>query len=379
MPRIIISANKTTRNPGKTLNNKREVDITRDIVKNIVPHLRSSGVLTLSTPKELETDEKIEWINRTGYSAEHNDIAIDVHLNQGDGSKSGSIGWYSKKDGDKSKKLVDEILASISSDTKLSSQGSFKEDQHPNKKIDFLSKTKPISIIVGAAFLDNKNDIDFILNDKNLEELGTSIAKGILKYLNVDFKESKIKPSQNSFSSIQSNQSPSFPPSFPSPSTSGGNSGSGSYLASREERKEMIKKYYTKILGREPNQSDLNYFLNTGINEEQLMKKMIDSQEHADLVKSRQEILTTKAQFHSMQAELLMLRATNDDKAELINNLNSLIAQKNIALTQMNKKIQFYESSPNKRSKQDPAITSGNSYKKSFTDKLLGFFSDRLG
>ena len=145
----------------------------------------------------------------------------------------------------------------------------------------------------------------------------------------------------------------------------------------REERKEMIKKNYVKILGREPNQSDLNYFLNISISEQDLIKRMVDSQEHADLVKARQEVIKIKEKFVKQKDELLRLRVKTKDQQSIIKNLNALLMQKNRIIFELQQRLQQLKALvPHKgknTKKRKPQ------YNKTTKEKLLDFFSDRLG
>lgn len=148
-------------------------------------------------------------------------------------------------------------------------------------------------------------------------------------------------------------------------------------MLSRDERKEVIKKTYVKILGREPNQNDLNYFLNIGIKEDELIKKMMDSQEHADLVKARQEVISIKQKSIEEQNELIALRAFKTDNEKIIANLTQSLNQKNIALQQMQHKLNSLTYTQ-KMMQQSPTSnsTSSKKYKGTFLDKLFKAFSD---
>lgn len=406
MSRVIISAGHTNNNPGSTANGLREVDLTRQISKAILPHLRSNGVLTLSVPPEMDVVQKITWINNTGYKEEFNDVCVEIHINEADGTQTGIEGWYKENGQNKSQQLTEKLLQSITTDTGLKNNGSKSEYMHELGGLAFVHNTTLISSLIEIGYIDNPQDADFLKKTENIEKIGKSIAKGIMQFLGLEYKE--IKPMisaatpQISTVPVQTTQPtstampnipvrPSTPPSFPTPPSSLGvpptsTTAPNSFIASREERKEMIKRNYIKILGREPNQSDLNYFLNTGIIEDQLIKRMIDSQEHADLVKSRQEILDIKTKFQSLQAELIQLRTETKDKTEMINNLNNLLTQKNISLTELHRRLMYYERGPNSKPAETPntpeqpaQLVSEENYGNSFMDRIFKFFSDRLG
>lgn len=431
MPRVIVSSSFTNTNPGQTKDGLREVDISKKIAKSTIANLRSSGLLTLSIPPDMEDKAKITWINNTGYKEEFGDIFLEIKL--GDGPDSG-VKTYFKESNDRSKELANTLSTEIAENLKSKSLGSFSEATKPTKIIPIIHEVLPIGIVIEPVSMGNDDDIAFIKKEENLTGLGVAIAKSVAKYLKVEFKEAAapkpiVSPPVSAPQSaprpmLPSNPAPAFSPinqdddydnifpprNFPPPSNpmstfnptpnfggfnnsfggggggfnqpGGGFGGAGAQPPqSREQRKEMIQKVYVKIMGREANQSDLNYFLNTGISEDQLIKKMIDSQEHADLVKARQEVLTTKAKFHAMNAELIQLRTETQDKSALINNLNALLAQKNVALTELQRRVSM--SNPQFQGKQQssqPQSTNIDSQvKDNFMERMFKFFSDRLG
>ncbi len=411
MARVIISTGHTNNDPGTQANGLREVDVARAIAKATLPHLRGNGVLSLSVPYELGLKEKIEWINNTGYKEEFNDIAVEIHLNEDDGNKYGVEVWYRERGNNKSQSLAETILTSISSDTKLAKKGTYSELDHELGKLAFVHNTVTTSVLVECGYIDNKRDAEYLKDENNIQDIGKSLAKGILKHLDIEYKEVKIQntqapkanrplpniPKTSPVPSSNQPSTPTTPVSMPQPPMSatppkpysppiggmkptGGaaTAGGSSYMANREDRKTMIKEMYIKVLGREPNQSDLNYFLNTGITEDQLIKKMVESQEHADLVKSRQEILTTKAEYHAQQAELIQLRAETQDKSALINNLNTLLAQKNLAITELQRRLHQFNRQQSSSQPNEPQYNKP-SYNEPLTDKIFKFFSDRLG
>jgi len=137
----------------------------------------------------------------------------------------------------------------------------------------------------------------------------------------------------------------------------------------------MITRNYVKILGREPNQNDLTYFLNAGIKEEDLVKKMLESQEHADLIKSRQEVLQTKQSLKDHQLELMQLRAATADQKGIIENLSASVAQKNYALSKMHYTLTMLQRSQASGTATNPELNNPK-YKGTFLDKLFKAFSD---
>lgn len=419
MPRVIISSGHTSSDPGSKANGLTEYDLARKIAKGILPILRQHGVITLSVPPDLELLKRIEWINNTGYNESANDLAIEVHINEG--NKRGIETWYEGEGDSQSKKLSEILLRSVSLESSLPKQGSKSEYEHEIGSIAFLHDVNAITSLVECGYIDNTEDAGFLKKDNNIARLSRGIAKGILEYFGIDFKNqtSQTPPPSTTISSPVPQAVSSFPnvpsapispprsaipgnafgganpPSFQRPMNMGGDLGQGGFpqamgfpgeqgfngapTMSRDERKKMIEEMYIKVLGREPNQNDLNYFLNIGIGEQELMKKMIDSQEHADLVKSRQEVIKAKEEMNEHKTELLQLRASGEDQKIIIRNLHALITQKNQAIAQIQQQLGLMNNYQNSiKSTNPPGAPSSPShnYKGTFLDKLFKAFSD---
>ncbi len=440
MARVIISAGHTNQEPGTVLSGVREVDLTRKIAHEVTKKLRDNDVITLAVPPDLDLSRRIQWINQTGYHEASKDIAIEIHINEG--RKSGMEGWYQADKLD-SQKLTIAILEQVHKSTDWPSQGVKSEYEHELGSLVFLHNTNPIASLIECGFMDNPKDMELLQSAEGIDKLATGITKGIMQFLGLSPKEKEVandkpqtqpvkeEPVEVKAQPVQTPQVvqpnpvtvpapavapapiPSFsnpvsgvqnptpmtggfggynPPSFSNTSGFGprpggiGATGFGTNTMSpsgmspapymdREQRKEMIKKNYVKILGREPSPSDSNYFLNIGINEEQLIRKMVDSQEHADLVKARQEVITTKQKFVEQNNELLRLRAKVNDQKGIIKNLNILLMQKNKAIFMLQQKVQMIALSRANPPKPAPKPT----YKKTFSQRMLDYFSSKLG
>lgn len=415
MARVIISSGHSSANPGSVSGGLREVDLARLIAKSTLKFLRSQGVISLSVPPEMELLQRIDWINGTGYTARTNDICIEIHIN--DGGKSGIEAWYEGDGGNPSQQLTEYILEGAVAESKLPSQGAKSEYKHEIGSISFIHETIPTASLIECGYIDNLSDAEFLRNPANIDLIGKGIAKGICKFLKVEFRELPA-PSPTTIQSqaqsraqtqgqfpVQPTQAavPAQPVAqpinrqpimSPQPSTTSFNNNSGfgqqppvtptgngsafTPLPSREERRKMIVTLYTKILGREPSQNDINYFLNIGIREDELLKKMMESQEHADLVKSKQEFSTIKQQFETQQSELAQLKTAVEDQTKVIEGLNYSISQKNAAIVSMQNT--FSQIQANSPEKAFSSVSNGkgkaSGYKGSFLDRLFKAFSD---
>lgn len=104
---------------------------------------------------------------------------------------------------------------------------------------------------------------------------------------------------------------------------------------------------------------------------------MVDSQEHADLVKARQEVITAKKNYNDQQTELIRLRNQVNDNQQILNNLQHSIQEKNRGLAELQQRISQYERI-NAAKPQSGASEGGRSqkYTGSFVDRLFRAFSD---
>lgn len=392
MPRVIVSSGHTNANPGTVANGLREADVARAIAKATLKYLRQNGIISLSLPPDMELAQRIDWINKSGYNETTNDLAIEVHIN--DGGKRGIETWYEGEGNNRSQKIAQAISDAVVAETNWQAQGVKSEYQHEMGSISFLHETIPIASLIECGYLDNLEDADFLRNPVNADLIGKGIAKGVLKYYNLEYRELpqpgsaqsvQTQPAQptgtqpqlqNNATTVVNNQPANpYQPAIPiQPPSAAVQTNPYNTMPSRDERKQMIALYYTKILGREPNQNDLNYFLNIGIKEDELIRKMIDSQEHADLVKSRQEVIQSKQQLNDHQVELLQLRSTTKDQQSIIQNLSASINQKNYTLSKMQYMLSQYQQSKSgggtKGSEPIPQ------YRGTFLDKLFKAFSD---
>lgn len=349
MARVIVSAGHTQNEPGAVVDDLKEVDLTRKIANKITSQLRKKGIITLSVPPELDLLSRIEWINKTGYSEETEDICIEIHIN--DGGKSGLEGWYKGNEENKSRKLTETVVETACSEANLQNQGVKSEFDHPLQSLAFLNKVSPTSTLIECLYIDNPSDQAFLRDEAKLDQLAGGIVKGILEFFDFDDTQqsqditsrpaSQTPPpslgttqNNNAFRPRTPAQGPGTPPPQYTPPSPGGppgrtqNWGKGKSL-NREERKKVIEEKYQQILGRKVSDQDLNYFLNLGLSEDQMTKRLVESQEHADMVKESQEYQKIKPEYDELKISKQKLEAQLSDKDEIIKRQNELIDQKN--------------------------------------------------
>ncbi len=507
MPRVIISSGHTASNPGTVFGGLQEYEVARKIAKYALKYIRINGIISLSVPPNLELQQRIAWINKTGYLRETNDIAIEIHIN--DGGNSGLEAWYEGDGDNPSQGIAKIVTAGLSEETGLNIVGINSEYSHELRAIAFVHDLKPYSTVIECGYIDGDNA--FLKEEANLEKCGKGIAKGILNYFGLEYRELPTSqaslistpqaqpaptqptqqiagqpvaqpmaqevqasvqqmqqpvvqpmvqpiqtPAQQIQQPMQSMQQPVAQPvtqpvqtptlktqtddfydedyddyddlddydwstkpttagisvnppqpiaAIPTVNTSSAavnslnniannnqtqlqnnrfsnqyaNNQAGANFPTREQRKEMITQNYLKILGREPNQNDLNYFLNIGIREDELIKKMVDSQEHLELVAAKAELAKIKESYEQDKAELLALKSLTEDQKTILDQYNQSIDQKNIALNNLQielKQLQQKQHSEPVNSKKPS--TAKSSYKGTFADKFFKAISDIL-
>ncbi len=369
MGRVLISAGHTMMDPGAIFRDLREADLTRAIAPKIIPYIEKAGLEVKGVPLDLPLLQRIQWINNTGYTEEAGDVCVEIHIN--DGGNRGIEAWYRGEGGNGSHKLAKVTVDTITDITGYKSQGIKSELDHELGSLTFLNRTNTASILLETLYMDNDEDIAILKNEDKLEELAKAVATGILKYMGKDADGKDLPESEKpKLEDVKAQARPktnipvkpgafmgnvparmptqlggTFPQS-PAMQAFSGRPANTNFMADREQRKDMIEKTYMKLLGRKPSQSDLNYFLNMGINEIDLIKKMVDSQEHLDLVKAKQELADVKDKSSKQAQHILKLEtAVNDQKAMLIN-LNHLLQHKNQALGELEQSIQTKHGMP---------------------------------
>ncbi len=462
MARIIVSAGHTQSNPGSQANGLREVDLTRAIARKLIPYLRVNDLITLSVPPDMELNRRVEWINATGYSREYDDIAIEVHINEG--GKSGFQIWYQSQDETDSKDLANFIMDSLVEETQLPNQGIAPDSQHEFGSLEFLTNTKTISILIECLYIDNPDDAAKLKSENEVEKIARAIAKGVTNFFQIEFKEPNdftvVKPKEISPQSnptqanaqgkpiatndtdqtqaVPNNDSQQPPKTYSAQTTATtfqqqipaptpiynpisipqnnlninagfgtanpafggygggfgqspmGNAYGGTFASpqgtgytaqpavkpmTRDERKDMIIKTYKKLLGRLPNDNDLNYFINIAVTEENLVKRMIDSQEHLDMVLDHQEFKKINDEYERMKMEFSRIKSENEDQQAMLKNLTQLLHQKNSHLSQLRNQLNMLTG---QKSQENPKLVS-RKYKGNLSDRIFHFFSGILG
>lgn len=346
MARILIGAAHTLESPGQIYGDLREADLTRNILKKVVPELEKLNLEFKPVPLDLQLLDRIEWINSAGYSEEQGDIFVEIHVN--DGNKRGVESWYkgNPSSDNKSQILSEKINEIVCKDTGYENQGAKSEHDHELGSLLILNQINVIGTTVELLYIDNEEDIKILKDDSKLDELAKALAHAIEEYVKNTPKTSSTttKSDQNSQPNpFQRDPFGSFGPTNKQ-SLFGGNSPTpapktSNLLMDRDERKKMINEIYKKVLGKDPSQSDLNLYLNQGISKEDLYIKLCDSPEHETLVKDAIESKEIKDKLNKTEAELVGSKGKTEDLNKMMENFNKLLHHKNTYITELQNEL----------------------------------------
>jgi N-acetylmuramoyl-L-alanine amidase len=354
MPRLVVSAAHTSISPGAVYQDLREFDLTRKILQFVIPHLEKQKIDFQAVPADIQLLQRIDWINNTGYTEEENDIFLEIHVN--DGGKRGIESWFSGKAGDdnKSEEFAKAISDDICKATGYENQGAKSEHEHELGSLLILNQTKPIATAIEFLYIDNPEDNKILKDDKKLDDLAKKLAEALKKYIDILAKKPKSPPkpkapAPNPFNF--GNDSGSDDP-FADPFGFGGDTGFGdpfgkpaapaassTMLMDRESREKMIKETYKKVLGKDPKESDVTYYLNIGLTEQQLLDKLVKTKEFSDMVKDAEEAKELRETSKKSEAELIQLRAKVSDLERMHLQLNELLKHQREQIRTMHQEL----------------------------------------
>ncbi len=260
--------------------------------KKLIEQFRKDGIITISIPPTLDIQSKILWIKTTKYNSSNNDICIVLSTDE---TKEDQI-LIKTKENDKNAKDLGQII---------------KKNQKtpPTIEIEPINSKHDIS-----SLFEETDTINLLLEGKsdNFQKLDISnLINSIKEYIS-KIKSRETKPESN----IKKSPTTSRPTLKRE-------------TLSKEERREMIISTYEKILGRKPSVQDANYFVNMGISEDDLIKRMVKSKDHAEMVRKVKEYEKIKKEYEIFKLEIKRLKSSNKDNKVILQNLRQLLDQKN--------------------------------------------------
>ena len=184
VPKVFLGVGHGGKDPGAVANGLKEKDINLKVATSCADVLIRHGVeVKLSRYKD-EDDPIAEVVKECNeFDA---DLAVDFHINSGKGDGleifHHSLGANSKRLAQNLEEEAKELNNSRGLKTRLSETTG--KDYYA-----FIRDTNPPAVIVESAFIDNAEDIKAIDEEEEQKAFGVAYAKGILKYLGIEYKE----------------------------------------------------------------------------------------------------------------------------------------------------------------------------------------------
>lgn len=187
MPKVFLDAGHGGKDPGALGNGLKEKDINLSVTLKVGNILTNHGV---NVDYSRTTDTFLELADRAKKANDFKaDIFVSIHCNAAENVNAKGVETYNYPNSTNGAKLAKSIQDSIiSSKVYTANRGT--------KTANFavLRLTNMPAALVEMAFITNAEDTN-ILKSKQ-DELAIAIAKGILNYLGIKYKENPSNPDQ---------------------------------------------------------------------------------------------------------------------------------------------------------------------------------------
>ncbi len=97
---------------------------------------------------------------------------------------------------------------------------------------------------------------------------------------------------------------------------------------SSAEKRTKILELYKIILGRIPKEADISTLLSNNLSEIELMKKMLNSEEHLEILNSRNEIVNSRIETEKIKKEMEDIKARQMDLENTNKSWEELVSEK---------------------------------------------------
>ena len=182
--KVYIGVGHGGSDPGAVANGFKESNLNLAIALACQDELARHGVLTKISRTKDENDPLSEEIRECNNFDPN--LAVEIHNNAGGGD--GCEVFYSIYGGT-SKVLAENILNEAKKIGQNSRGAKTRKNSSGGDYYGFIRSTKAPAVIVECAFVDNKTDIQIIDTKAEQIAFGVAIAKGILKTLEIAYKE----------------------------------------------------------------------------------------------------------------------------------------------------------------------------------------------
>ena len=186
---IFLNAGHSEMDPGakapkSDFENESQINIAiRDFV---VPELEEQGfdVIVISDDKTLS--QSILSVNKA--TSNINDgLALDIHCNCC-GKEGAEVYYYYGYE--ESKRIAEKLLTAYCEETGIKNNKARPDTLSQWKGLGWIRKTNVWSLLIECGYLDNTNDMNFILS--NMDRVAKGIAKGVCSIYGIEYKEKEF-------------------------------------------------------------------------------------------------------------------------------------------------------------------------------------------
>lgn len=184
MHKVFISVGHGGSDPGACGNGLQEKAINLRVALKVKEVLVSYGFNVKMSRERDESDRVSDEVKEC--NAFNPDFTVSIHTNAGGGD--GFEAYYYKGDqnGIKLGKLIEEEVKAIGQNSR-----GIKDGSH----LYYVKNTRTMCVLVELAFIDNKKDITIVDELHEQDAFGVAIAKGILKYKGISYKDTTTNTS----------------------------------------------------------------------------------------------------------------------------------------------------------------------------------------
>ena len=181
--KVFLGVGHGGKDPGAVANGFKEKDVNLSVALACQAELVRHGVTVLMSRTKDESEELTDKIREC--NAFKPDMALDIHHNAGGGD---GAEVYHHIGGGTGKTLAVNILNEMVKIGQNSRGAKTKKNADGKDYFGFIRQTSAPAVIVECAFLDNSTDIQIIDTAEEQKAMGTAIAKGILKTLEIPYQ-----------------------------------------------------------------------------------------------------------------------------------------------------------------------------------------------
>jgi N-acetylmuramoyl-L-alanine amidase len=190
MAKVFISVGHGGTDSGATGNGFKEKDLNLSIALAVCNELVRHGVNVQMSRTKDENDTLSEEIAEC--NAYNPDYAVDIHNNASENKNADGFEIYHHYNGGKGRELAVNIEKEVIKLGQNSRGVKTRLGDDGRDYYGFIRRTVCPAVIVECAFITSKEDIKIIDTETECVAMGKATAKGILKTLNIKYKEEKV-------------------------------------------------------------------------------------------------------------------------------------------------------------------------------------------